>query len=67
MKPLRYMEDGVVNYISESLKYQKKKVEGELIKMAENVKFFNLGLFNNKICTLDGQTQRFIMQKTGKK
>ena len=69
------MEDGVVNYISETLtvshfyfiyfQYQKRKVEGSLIKMAENVKFFSIGLFHKKKCTLDGATQRFIMRKEG--
>ena len=44
------------------LQYQKKTVEGELIKMAENVKFFNIGFFSLKKCTLDGPTQRFIMR-----
>jgi hypothetical protein len=38
-----------------------------LIKMAENVKFFNIGLFHSKTCTLDGPTQRFIMQKIDSK
>jgi hypothetical protein len=33
--------------------------------MAENVKFFSIGLFHKKKCILDGATQRFIMKKEG--
>ena len=55
------MDEGVVNYISETLDYGKASVKGQLVKMADgfkNIAFLGIGLYsgNDKICTLDGRT-----------